>query len=64
VKYLQGFNFSTLAVAEKSEIKNLGRAATGLFNALQQYKLKWENLIPLYMHNMRGWVALMNETLY
>jgi hypothetical protein len=31
VKYLQGVNFSPLAVTEKSEIKNLGRAATGLF---------------------------------
>jgi hypothetical protein len=61
VKYLQGVNFLLLAVAEKSEIKNLGRAAAGLFisqssTTIQTYGRKFNRAICAQRTWLSGFV--------
>jgi hypothetical protein len=55
VKYLQDINFAQLALAEKTEIKNLGSATTDLVisqSSSSRIKLMRENLTALYTLNI------------
>ena len=68
MKFLQGFKFSPLAVAEKSKIKNLGRAAPGLFisqssTTVQTYVRKFNPAIyaqHMWLSGFDEWNALLS----